>query len=87
MPSVEPNTGLELVTLRSRTELRSRVRWLTLSCPDVSIHLEIREFASGELQRPGVGNQDLIPDGSAPSPRPTSVPTFSTQPPAVRSLH
>ena len=28
-PSVEPNTGLELTTLRSRPELRSRVRPLT----------------------------------------------------------
>ena len=28
MPSAEPNVGLELVTLRSRPELRSRVRGL-----------------------------------------------------------
>ena len=28
MPSVELNTGLELMTLRSRLELRSRVRLL-----------------------------------------------------------
>ena len=29
MPSMEPNVGLELMTLRSRPELRSRVRCLT----------------------------------------------------------
>ena len=29
MPSVEPNVGLELTTLRSRSALRSRVRRLT----------------------------------------------------------
>ena len=33
MPRVEPNAGLELTTLRSRPELKSRVRCLTNEPP------------------------------------------------------
>jgi len=60
MPRVEPDVGLELMTLRSRPELKLRVRCLTE--PPRHPHIPYEVFCMGNVKtKQTEGQQNSIP--------------------------